>query len=193
MNIVERAKNMIMAPRHEWDVIAGEHHTIQDLYTKYVMILAAIGPVASFIGLSIVGVGGMGYHYRVPIGAGIAYMVLNYILGLGAVYLLALVIDWFAPKFDGKVGLDQAFKVAAFAPTAAWLAGVFSIVPALSVLGILGLYSIYLLYLGLPRLMQVPEDKAIPYLAVVIIALVLIMVVITIIASLAIPSPLRGF
>ena len=104
-----------------------------------------------------------------------------------------MVIDWFAPKFDGKVGMGQALKVAAFAPTAAWLAGVFSIIPALSVLGILGLYSVYLLYLGLPRLMQVPEDKAIPYLAVVIIALVLIMVVVTIIASLAIPSPLRGF
>jgi hypothetical protein len=189
MNVVERAKKLLMAPRQEWDVIAGEPHTIQELYTQYVMILAAIGPVATFIGFSLVGVGG----YRVPIGAGIAYMVLNYILGLGAVYVLALVIDFFAPKFDGKVGPDQAFKVAAFSPTAAWLAGVFAIVPALSVLSIVGLYSIYLLYLGLPRLMQVPEDKSIPYLAVVIIALVLIMVVMTIVASLAIPSPLRGF
>ena len=77
MNIVERAKRLLMSPKQEWEVIDGEHHSVQDLYTKYVMILAAIGPVATFIGLSLVGVGGFGYHYRVPIGAGIAYMVLS--------------------------------------------------------------------------------------------------------------------
>jgi hypothetical protein len=194
MNAVERAKRLILQPRQEWSVIADEPFSVQELYTRYVMILAAIGPIAAFIGNSIVGIGGLGVRYRVPIGAGIAHMVLSYILALGSVYVLALVIEWAAPKFGGKSDFMQAMKVASFAPTAAWLAGVFAIVPLLGVLGmLLGLYSLYLLYLGLPQLMQVAEDKAVPYLFLIIIAVVLIAVAMTIVASLAIPSPLRGF
>ncbi|HET7731183.1 MAG TPA: Yip1 family protein [Usitatibacter sp.] len=189
MNVVDRAKNLIMQPKQEWPAIEAEPMTMQEIYTQYVIILAAIGPIASFIGYSLVGIRG----YRVPIGPGIAYMVLSYVLLLGAVYVLALVIDAFAPKFGGVQDFDSALKVAAFSPTAAWLASVFSIVPLLGILGILGLYSVYLLYLGLPMLMRVPEEKSIPYLLVVVIAVLIIGVAVTIVAGLAIPAPLRGF
>ena len=189
MNLVQRAKNIILTPKAEWAVIDNEQHTVQGLYTQYVMILAAIGPIATFIGFSIVGFG----SYRVPMGAGVAQLVLGYLLALGAVYVLALIIDALAPSFGGQKNFMQAFKVAAFAPTASWLAGIFGILPALSILAILGLYSLYLLYLGLPRLMKTPDEKAIPYLVVVIIAAIVLFVVIGAVAGLVIPSPVRGF
>ena len=63
----------------------------------------------------------------------------------------------------------------------------------LGILGIVGLYSLYLLYTGLPSLMKAPEDKALPYTVVVIIAVIVVWVVIAIVAGLAIPSPMRGF
>ena len=193
MNLVERVKNIIVQPKLEWPVIAAESHTVQDLYTKYVMLLVAIAPVASFIGYSLVGMGGFGVTYRIPIGAGVAYMVLSYVLSLGAVYVVALAIDALAPTFGGQKDFMQAFKLAAFAPTAAWLAGIFSLIPALAILGLVGLYSIYLLYLGLPVLMKVPEDKAIPYLVVLVIVFLVLGLVIAGISSLAMPSPMRGF
>ena len=56
MNIVERIKGIILKPKEEWQTIAGETTPIVDLYKNYIIILAAIGPVASFIGLSIVGI-----------------------------------------------------------------------------------------------------------------------------------------
>ena len=194
MNLVERAKNLLLQPKQEWAVIEAEPHTVQDLYTQYVMILAAIAPVASFVGYSLVGFGGFGGGaWRVPVGAGVAHMIVSYALSLGAVYALAVIIDALAPNFGGERNFMQAFKVAAFAPTASWLAGIFSLLPALSILGLLGLYSIYLLHTGLPRLMKVPEEKAIPYLLVVVIAVIVLAVVIAAVASLAIPSPVRGF
>lgn len=193
MNLVERAKNIILQPKQEWPVIAGETHTVQGLYTQYVMILAAIAPVASFIGYSLVGFGGFGTTVRIPIGAGVAYMVVSYLLSLGAVYVLALVIDALAPNFGSEKNFMQAFKVAAFAPTASWLAGIFSIVPALAILGLLGLWSLYLLFLGLPLLMKTPADKAVPYTVVVIIVVIVIAVLIGAVSSLIIPSPARGF
>jgi hypothetical protein len=193
MNLVDRAKKILLQPKAEWAVIAAEPHTVQDLYTQYVMILAAIPAVATFIGLSLIGYSGFGFSYRVPIGSGIAYMVLSYVLTLGSVYVLALVIDGLAPTFGGEKNLVQAMKVAAFAPTAAWLAGIFQILPALSILALLGLYSLYLLYTGLAPLMKVPEEKAVPYTAIVIIAVLVIWVVIGALAGLAIPARARGF
>jgi hypothetical protein len=193
MDIVERAKNILLTPKSEWEKISGETHTVQGLYTGWIMILAAIPAIAAFIGLSLVGGSVLGISYRVPITAGIAHLVVSYALSLASVYLFALVIDALAPTFGGEKNFMQAFKVAAFTPTASWLAGVFSILPMLSILGILGLYSLYVLYVGLPRLMKAPEEKALPYTAVVIVIAIVISVVIMGISALAIPGPVRGF
>jgi hypothetical protein len=192
--IVERAKKLILQPKREWQAIDGEPHTVQDLYTHYVMILAAIPALCGFIGFSIVGIGAWGATYRVPIGSGIAHMVVSYLLSLGWVYALALIIDAFAAKFDARRDFDQALKVAAFTRTPAWIAGVFNIIPSLSIIGsLLSLYSLYLLFVGLPILMKPPEDKALPYFVVVILAAIVLSVVFFVVASLAIPGPVRGF
>ena len=125
MNIVERAKNIILQPKAEWQKIDAEPQTVQGLYTGYVMILAAIPAVCAFIGLSIIGMGMFGASYRVPIAAGVAHLVVSYALSLGSVYVVALIIDALAPNFGGQKNFIQALKVSAFSPTAAWLAGVF--------------------------------------------------------------------
>jgi hypothetical protein len=194
MNLVERVKKLLLTPKQEWAVINGETYTVTQVYTQYVMILAAIPAVCSFIGWSIVGYTGFGTPYRIPMGPGVASMVLNYILGLGAVYVIALVIDSLAPNFGGEKNFMQALKVAAFFPTASWVSGIFSIIPALTILAIVGgLYSLYLLYTGLEPLMKVPEDKSIAYTVVVVIVAIVLMVVISTLAALVIPARTRGF
>ena len=194
MNVVERAKAMILRPREEWTVVEGETHTVQELYTGYVMILAAIPAVASFIGMCIVGIGGWGVTYRVPLANGLGVMVLSYLLGLASVYVLAMIVDALAPTFEGVKDFGHALKVAAFAPTAAWVAGAFAIIPALGILSVVGaLYSLYVLYLGLPRLMSASEEKALPYTVVVIAIAIVLNVVAAVLAGLVIPSPMRGF
>jgi len=193
MNIVESAKNMIMSPKQEWQVIDGETHTVKDLYVNYAMILAAIPAVAKFIGFSIVGLGGLLSQYRIPIASGVALMVVGYVLSLASVYVLALIIDGLAPNFGSQKNFLQALKLAVFSMTAAWLAGIFSLLPALSILGLLGLYSLYVLYLGMPVLMKTPADKLVPYFVVVLIAAIVVHVVIGALAALTIPGSLRGF
>jgi hypothetical protein len=194
MNLVDRAKNILLTPKTEWAAIDAESHTVQGLYTGYVMILAAIPPIAAFIGTSLVGVGFLGTTYRVPITSGVVQLILSYVLSLAMVYVVALVIDALAPNFGGQKNFMQAFKVAAFTPTASWIAGIFSIIPVLSIIGILGgLYSLYLLYLGLPRLMKSPDDKAVPYTVVVIIVVIVLFIVVAALSALAVPGRMRGF
>jgi hypothetical protein len=180
MNITERIKGILLRPQEEWRTIAGETTSVAELYRSFIFMLAAIGPVAAFIGMSLVGVRlPMGGAYRISITSGILSAVVHYGLSLAGVYILALIIDALAPTFSGEKNLGQAFKLAAYSYIPGWLVGVFALIPALGILGILGLYGLYLLYLGLPVLMKCPTEKTIGYTVAVIVAAIIIFVVIS--------------
>lgn len=149
-----------------------------DQYKGYIAPLAAIGPAASVIGMSVVGISMpfMG-TFRVPLGGAIASAVTSYVLTLVGVFIIALIIDALAPTFGGEKNQAQALKVAAYASTPSWVAGIVMILPMLGIVGLLAaLYGLYLLYLGLPRLMKAPEEKAIAYTAVVVVVVAAIVV-----------------
>lgn len=189
MNLVQRIQDILLKPRLTWPVIEREPATTGSLYTEYLLILAAIPAICSFIGLSIIGVGMMGVSVRVPFFAGLANMVVGYVLSLVAVFVLSLIVDALAPTFQGRKNPIQALKLVVFASTAGMLGGVFNLVPVLGVLGLLAaLYSIYLIYLGLPVLMKCPQDKAVAYTAVVIVCGIVMGIVISALAALTLPS-----
>jgi ABC-type proline/glycine betaine transport system permease subunit len=188
MSLMARAKNILLQPKTEWPVIAGEQATTGSLYTGYIIPLAAIGPIASIIGWSVFGfsvpfVGSIRY----PIGISLRNGVVIYALSLVGVFVLALIIDALAPTFGGQKNQIQALKTSAYSYTAAWVAGIFNLIPSIALLGLLAaLYSCYLLFLGLPVLMKAPEDKAVGYTAVVIIvAIVLYFVIGAVVAQFA--------
>jgi Yip1-like protein len=186
MGLVDRVKNILLTPRTEWTAIESEPATVASLYMGYVIPLAAIPAIAGFIGMSVIGFGMMGTRLQAPMGTGLTWAVVEYIGSLAGVYILALVIDALAPNFGGQKNQMLALKVSAYSATASWVAGIFRILPSLSILGILGLYSLYLLFLGLPALMKAPAEKAMGYTVVVVIAAVVIFVVVGTIASRAV-------
>ena len=174
-SLITRVKNILMQPKSEWQVIDSEPATVGSIYVGYVLPLAAIPAICMAIGWSLVGVPFIGTSF----GAGwaIRVAVTMYVASLVRVFVFALIIDALAPSFGGQKNQIQALKVSAYASTAAWVVGVFYLMPALSILGILGLYSLYLLYLGLPTLMKTPSDRALGYTVVAIIAAIVVSVV----------------
>jgi hypothetical protein len=174
-SIIDRVRDILLKPKEEWPVIDREPATIQGIYTSYVVILAAIGPLATLIGHQVFGI----YGYKPSIAYSLTTAVLGYVLALVSVYVSALVIDALAPSFGGTKNQLNAFKVAAYSATASWLAGIFMIIPQLAVLAIVGLYSLYLLYLGLPQLMRVSEDKAIGYVVVTVIVQIVLYILVS--------------
>jgi hypothetical protein len=167
MNLIERAKNIIVTPATEWQVINNETTTTAQLYTGYIMLLAAIGPIAMFIG------GGFfSILWRLPMA------IVSYVFSLVGVFIIALIIDLLAPNFGGQKNQIQALKLAAYAQTPAWILGILHVVPFLGMLAILGsLYGLYLLYLGVPILMKVAQDKVIAYTAVIVVCAVIVFAV----------------
>lgn len=169
--LVDKVKAILLKPKEEWPKIAADPSTPGDVITRYAIPLIAIGPIASFIGGQVFGYGAFGFSYRPGIVAGLTSAVVQFVVSLVALVVITLVADFLAPKFGGEANRRQAFKWVAFSCTAAWVGGIFGLVPGLALIGsLLGLYSLYLLYLGATPMMKVPQDKAIGFTAVTVVA-----------------------
>jgi hypothetical protein len=177
MDLVTRVKNILISPKTEWPVIAGESTGTGALYGGYVAPLAAIPPVATIIGNLLFG-RAMTFGQSVMIG------IVGFVIALVGVYVLGLIASKIAPSFGGKDDLTQGLKLVAYAYTAAWVAGVFSVIPALALLSLIGgLYSLYLLYAGAPVVMSVPQGRSVGYTVVVILVAIGLYIVIGIVVG----------
>jgi hypothetical protein len=186
-----RVMDILFTPGPEWDRIDAEPATVKGLYLGYACILAAIGPVARFIGGQIFGRQGIFLTVHPSLISSLAAAIVDYGLSLAGVFVLGLVIDVLAPSFGGTRSRIQGLKVAIYAWTAAWVFAVFQLVPpvgGLSVIG--GLYSLYLMYLGIPKLMKAPDDKAALYSIVTVVVAMAIWIVITIVAAMLVRGSL---
>jgi hypothetical protein len=178
--LVDRVKNIVFHPDQEWPIIASEPSSASALFSGYVIPLAAIPAIASFIGLALVGVNiPFVGTYRTPIVSALGQSVASFILSLIGIFVLSLVIDALAPKFDGRQNRLAALKVTAYAATPGFVAGILSIFPGpLAFVQLFaGLYGIYLIYTGLPVLMHVSKERSIAYTLVVIIVAFLVAIV----------------
>ena len=166
MALVDRVKGILLTPAKEWRVIEPEAARTGGLFTGYVLPLAALPPIASFVGTSVVGVRMMSTTMRVTTETALKASLAQFVFSLASVYLLALIVDALAPTFGATRNAMQALKLSIYSCTAVWVAGIFAILPGTSALTLLGLYSIYLLYLGLPVMMKAPADKQVAYTVV---------------------------
>ncbi len=194
MSLVTRVKNLILSPKAEWEAIAAEPFAMGAILRGHVLPLAGLSVLAAFIGTSLVGYTVPGLPtFRIPIGAGLIAAVAQLILTVPMIWLLAQAIRAMAPHFGGRDDFPAAFKVAAYAYTPAWVAGLFQAVPALAILSILGLYGIYVLHVGLPRLMGSRTEKGLVYTACVVAIGIVLGVLVGMAAALFIPPSARSF
>lgn len=192
---IDRVKRILLSPRTEWPAIDAEPGDVQRLYRDWVVWLVAIPAIATFVGLSIIGIGGFGVSFRVPILTGLVNAVVSFALGLAMVWVIAKVVDALAPRFGGRSDFGSAFKLVAYGTTAAMVSGIAYLLPVLSPLALLGaLYSLYLIYTGLPVLMKCPPGRALPYTLVVMACGFVIGLVVAFVSAAILPShsPMAG-
>jgi len=179
VNLQTRVTNILTKPKGEWPVIAAEPATVAGIYSEYVMILAAIGPICTFIGMMVFGVSlPLVGTYRIGFAQGLTTLVFSYVLALVGIYVTAFVIQKLAPTFQSQPDLIQAFKLVAYSSTPSWVAGVLYLIPQLGPLVLLAaLYGVYICYLGMAPVMKTPQDKVIPYMVVAAIVIIVVMLV----------------
>lgn len=158
MDLINRAKNILLTPKTEWPVVAAEASSTGSLMT-YAAILALIPAVAGFLGAQVMlGAAaqllGMGYFLTISL--------VSYAVGLGLIFGMGMVANALAPSFGGSAGENSGLKLVVYSGTSVWVAGILSFIPALAMIAALvGLvYAGYLIYLGCQSVLNVPSDKA---------------------------------
>lgn len=194
MNIVERAKNIIIKPKDEWNVIATENTPPAQLVVSYLLILALIPAIAQFVSFGLIG-------YNVPfvghisgsIALGIRYAIIGFVTYFAGVYLSAFVIDILAPSFGSQKNFGKAMELVVYSYTPMMIASIFQMIPGLGILGIVGLYGFYLLYIGFKPMMLTPEDKVTGYFVVSLLVIIAVYFVLgLILSSLLITGAMTG-
>lgn len=168
MDIVARAKGMIMNPRGEWATVAGEAADSKSLLLGYAAPLAAIPAVAGFLATLIL-LGGRG------IVSALISSIVGYVLGLVGIYVVAKIVEMLAPRFGGMADEPTAMKLVVYAATAAWVFGAAIIVPIIGWIVVLigALYSLYTFYLGAAPVARVPDNQTVVFtIAVIVVAIV---------------------
>lgn len=177
-NVIERAKNMIVQPAKEWDVVSMETPNPNQIITGYVLPLAGAAAIAAFIGYAFVGVNMFGVRIA-GTNWGI-YQALTVLLGAFiSVYVTAVIVDALAQSFGSEKNFNRSLQLVAYSFTPAWVGGLLSVIPVIAFLGALfGLYSLYLLYIGLPKLKKTPVDKQTGYFVVSLIVCIAVYMVV---------------
>lgn len=164
---------MILSPVKEWRIIGKESSTVRSILTGFVIPMALIPAIASFIGFGFIGIQGL----RVRVHSlywGSAMAMDSFVTSLAVYWLGTYIVDGLAPGFGTKRNAGRSAQLVAFSYTPAWIAGVFYLLPSLQGLTALGLYGVYLFYLGVAVLKPTPGDQRIAY---TIISAILIIVV----------------
>ena len=170
--IVNRTKNILLTPRTEWPIIAGEKAAHAQVTTSWLLPLSLISVAAAFIGYGFIGYSIGGIHFA-SVSLGIRQAVLQLVVIIGGAYITAHIINALAERYASEKNLDQAFSLVAYACAPACLGGFLQIIPSLASIGSLaGLYSLYLLYLGLPSMMKTPPEKNTGYCVMVLLCAV---------------------
>ncbi|HEY4875824.1 MAG TPA: Yip1 family protein [Puia sp.] len=195
MALFDRAKNILLSPKTEWQTISTETETPHSLLMKYVIPMALIPAIALFIGYGFIGFDVIVARIS-GISWGVEMAVISFISSIIGYYISTYVIDGLAPNFGSEKNIGKSAQLVAYSYTAFWVAGIFSILPSLAILGLLSLYGIYLLYLGLPALKKTPADKQVGYIVVSIIVIIIVVfviqLIITKIAYAILGNPLLG-
>lgn len=173
-SLIDRVKAILLNPAQEWPRIAAEDTPTREIFLRYVVPLTLIAPLAGFIGGQLFGMDFLIASYKPGFFSALIMAIVTFVLGLINVLLMTLIVDFLSPKFGGEANNFHAFKLVAYGATAAWVSGIFGLIPALSFLGIVGLYSIYLFYTGATPLLKVPKEKAATFTVVVIVCAALL-------------------
>jgi len=151
-------------PEDEWKNILKEDCTVGKCYFSHVLLLAAIPPLAGYIGTTQVGwqVMTREVHKLTP-GSALWIAILSYLTILVAVFTIGKLIHWMGKTYGAKQTLPQCIALAAYTATPLFLIGIMLLYPILWLNLLIGLpalaYTVYLLYTGVPIIMGIPKER----------------------------------
>ncbi|MCA9742752.1 MAG: YIP1 family protein [Deferribacteres bacterium] len=176
MPIIDRIKNILMAPKSEFPTVKAEAVDIAGYYKSYLIYIAALPAIGTLLSFGAY----WGFSYRLRLA------IISYLVTLASFYISAFIINELAQTFQSTKSLINALKLVGYAATASMVGQLLAFLPGIGwLLSLAGsVYSIYLFYLGIPIFMDTPQEKTILYM---VVAFLVSIVVYSILAAVLFP------
>ena len=177
-------KSFILSPKEAWERERDKERDGTQLIISYIVPLALIPAVCSFIGYGFIGINVGFFGRAASLGMGLNNALTSFIGTIAGVYISAWVIQMLSAKFDCTVTMNKAIALIGYAYTPMLVAGIFNLIPSLSIISLAGsLYSLYVLYIGLVPMTGVSEYKRTSFFITSLVVMIGVYIVLAIVLA----------
>lgn len=189
--MIQHGLALLVQPHTAWRRVAQLQGSSFNALALFPVIMAILPAVAWFYGTSHVGwtVGSSGDAIRLTETSATEIAFLFYFVMVGSVAIIGYFIHWMSATYGANSTLTRGIVIAGLTCTPLFVTGLVGFHPLLwldLLIGVVALsWSTYLLYLGIPIVMNIPEERGFLFSsAIIAIALVIFVgiLVVTIIA-----------
>lgn len=162
---IQHMLGVLVHPKSEWREIRREHYSTLKCYGSHMVFLAAIPPLAAFIGTTQVGWSVTGSEMvTLTVASAFPIAIAFYFALLVGAGIMAKFIHWMEQTYGSESSFDDCMVLTTFTATPLFLSGLAALIPILWLDVLIGMaavgYTIHLLYTGVPEMMEIPEDRA---------------------------------
>jgi hypothetical protein len=184
--MIQHAFGLMVRPDAQWRAVATLPDTTLRTLLLYPCLLALLPAVAWFYGTTEIGwtVGEHGEPIRLTRESARQICILFYLTMIVCIAIIGYFIHWMAATYGAQSSITKGIVIAGLTATPLFLAGLTGFHPLLWLDMIIGVcavsWAVYLMYLGIPIVMNIPEERGFLFssavLAIAMVILICLMV-----------------
>lgn len=176
MDALKRIAGIVLHPNAEWERIAVEPVPIDVLVTQFILPLALLAPISTYIGIRWFNATwdeDMGF--LVPANEAFVAAATTLVASIGSVFALAGIFVLLAPLYGSARDYRAALKVATFGAVPILLAGATLFLPVMALVGLVGLsHSLFLYWLGVHKVLHVAPKHQAEFVGISLLLLIVV-------------------
>ncbi|MCB1700728.1 MAG: YIP1 family protein [Pseudomonadales bacterium] len=178
--MIQHTFGLLVRPSAQWRTVADLPESSFLTLVLYPCIFAILPAVAWYYGTSRVGwtVGDQGEAIKLTVESARQISVLFYLTMLASVVVIGYFVHWMSDTYGADSSLTKGIVIVGLTCTPLFIAGLVGFYPLLWIDLLIGVvavsWSVYLLYLGIPIVMNIPEERGFLFSSAVVgVALVI--------------------
>ena len=176
MDAVHRIIRLLLWPREEWERIAREDSSVDELLRRFILPLSLLAPIASVVGMKV---------FDAEWDPKLGYLVADKdIFAAAAATLFATIVSVFAlagifvliaPLYGSTRDYATALKVATYGAVPVMLAGATLVMPMMAIVGVGALvYSLFLYWLAAKQVLHVGRRHQAEFVGISLMLLIMV-------------------
>jgi hypothetical protein len=186
--MIQHTFGLLFKPREQWRTVANLPESSQNILVLYPFIFAVLPAVAWYWGTSHVGwtVGSYNEVIRLTTASALQVNILFYCVMVASIAIIGYFIHWMSDTYGAANStIAKGIMIAGLTATPLFITGLVGFYPLLwldLLIGVVAVsWAVYLMYLGIPIVMDIPQERGFLFssaiLAIALVILVSIMVV----------------